>query len=272
MPWIDTGGVALYYVFSGKKNGEPVLLLHELGGSSASWAYLADELNDHAVFAIDLRGAGRSEKAAGPYTISELAEDIASFMKRVLPGARWHLVGSAIGAFVALALAGQHGELLRSLTLCEIVPSIDDRTRTYLEQRVAKIGRDGMASVVSMSLGNSFPSGTPRPDETFKVNYTYAFRCQDPASYSALSLALANFDLNQIALERINTPTLVMSGALDFIWPPEQTSKTAQLIKGARFALLEQAGHFPHIQNPKLFARYIREFWAARSVRDAVLH
>jgi len=270
VPWIDTGEVALYYMFSGNENGEPVLLLHELGGSSASWAYVADELEDHAVFAVDLRGAGRSEKAAGPYAIGELAEDIASFMERGRPGARWHLVGSAIGAFVALALAGRHSELLRSLTLCEIVPSIDDRTRTYLEQRVAKIGRDGMASVVAMSLGNSFPAGTPGPDEAFKVDYTHAFRCQDPAAYSALSLALANFDLSQISLDRVNTPTLVMSGALDFIWPPDQTSKTAQLIKGARFALLERAGHFPHIQNPRLFARHVRDFWAGHSVRDRV--
>lgn len=266
MPWIDTGEVALYYVSSGNKDGEPVVLLHELGGSSASWAYLADELSDYAVFAVDLRGAGRSEKAPGPYAIDQLAEDIARFMQRALPGTRCHLIGSAIGAFVALALAGRHGELLRSLTLCEIVPAIDDRTRTYLEQRVAKISQDGMASVVAMSLGNSFPSGTPRPDEAFKIDYTHAFRCQDPAGYSALSLALAKFDLNEIALERIGIPTLVMSGALDFIWPPEQTSKTAQLIKGARFALLEQAGHFPHIQNPKLFAGRVREFWAGSRV------
>jgi 3-oxoadipate enol-lactonase len=254
MPWIDTGAVSLYYVFSGDKDGEPVVLIHELGGSSESWRDLAEQLNDNAVFAVDLRGAGRSEKPAGPYTIEELAEDIASFMRRILPDARWHLIGSAMGAFVALALAAQHRGVLRSLTLCEIVPSIDDRTRDYLERRVEKISHEGMAGVVSMSVGNSFPAGTPRPDETFKVNYAHAFRCQDSAAYSALSLALAKFDPRGVALGRIDVPTLVMAGALDFIWAPDQAKKMADLIPGARFVILEQAGHFPHIQNPELFA------------------
>ncbi len=269
MPWVDAGEVALHYLHSGNKAGEPVVLLHELGGSSSSWTYLARELDDYSVFAVDLRGAGQSEKAPGPYGIATLATDIAKFIAQVTPGERCHLVGSAIGAFVALALAAQRGDLIRSLTLCEIVPSIDERTRNYLQQRVAKIGREGMGSVVTMSLANSFPSGTPYPEETFKVDYTNAFRCQDPAAYSALSLALARFDLKELELDRIDVPTLVMSGELDFIWPPSETSRTTQFIKGAHFRLLEQAGHFPHIQNPKLFAGRVKEFWANCGRRGA---
>ena len=66
MPSIDTGRISLFFEDAGS-GGVPVLLLHELGGSSESWRAVTPLLAaDRHVIAVDMRCAGRSEKPPGP--------------------------------------------------------------------------------------------------------------------------------------------------------------------------------------------------------------
>ena len=52
----------------------------------------------------------------------------------------------------------------------------------------------------------------------------------------------------------------VASGAHDFLWPPEIGRRVAALVPGAQFELMEEAGHFPHLQAPQTLARLARWF------------
>src|SRR5581483_8335998 len=80
MPYIDTGAVSLFFGEAGS-GGTPVLLLHELGGSSESWRAVIPLLAaDRRVIAPDLRCAGRSEKPPGAFTLAETADDLAALL------------------------------------------------------------------------------------------------------------------------------------------------------------------------------------------------
>ena len=60
----------------------PVLLLHELGGSSESWRGVIPRLaSDRRVIAVDFRCAGRSEKPIGSFELSDLANDIEALLQ-----------------------------------------------------------------------------------------------------------------------------------------------------------------------------------------------
>ena len=82
MPCVDTGRVSLFFEEAGAV-GIPVLLLHELGGSSASWREVIPLFApDRRVIAVDFRCAGWSEKPIGSFELSDIADDIAALLRR----------------------------------------------------------------------------------------------------------------------------------------------------------------------------------------------
>lgn len=121
-------GVTIAYVTAG--SGPAVLLLHGYPQTRALWARIAPELAQHfTVIAADLRGYGASSKPAPTpnadnYSFRAMAEDMAALMTN-LGHERFHLVGHDRGARVGHRFALDHSERLLSLTLMDIIPTID---------------------------------------------------------------------------------------------------------------------------------------------------
>jgi pimeloyl-ACP methyl ester carboxylesterase len=88
-------------------NGTALLLLHQLGGSSADWG-APPEGWPGPVFALDFAGHGASERRAGGAYVPELlAADTDAALELLGP---CRLAGAGIGAYVALLLAGARPE------------------------------------------------------------------------------------------------------------------------------------------------------------------
>jgi len=64
-------------------------------------------------------------------------------------------------------------------------------------------------------------------------------------------------------LPRIRTPTLVLSGRHDVQFSWQSAQQAARRISGGRFAVIEDAGHFPMVERPRETAQMISEFLAA---------
>jgi pimeloyl-ACP methyl ester carboxylesterase len=64
-------------------------------------------------------------------------------------------------------------------------------------------------------------------------------------------------------LKRISVPTLVLWGASDRVVSPEYGRAYAASIPGARFALIEAAGHHPEIEQPEAFVERVAAFMGA---------
>ena len=122
----------------------------------------------------------------------------------------------------------------------------------------AKVRVVGMRGVAEASLANSFPAS--RAAE--RAAYRGLYLGNDPAAYAELSLALARLEMRAADWGAIRAPTLVASGADDFLWPPPTGRAVAALVPGAQFAVLDDAGHFPHLQAPASLAHLVREFLA----------
>ena len=62
-------------------------------------------------------------------------------------------------------------------------------------------------------------------------------------------------------LHRVRVPTLLIWGEHDGIVTPDYGEAFSQMIPQAKFAIVEQAGHYPHLEQPSRFSeRSLREF------------
>jgi pimeloyl-ACP methyl ester carboxylesterase len=64
----------------------------------------------------------------------------------------------------------------------------------------------------------------------------------------------------QHRLHRVKVPTLLISGGNDGITSPQYGGKYANLIAGAERAVIPEAGHFPHLEQPAKFMECLRAF------------
>jgi pimeloyl-ACP methyl ester carboxylesterase len=116
MPGTEIGGRPAYFHEHGTAGGEPVVLLHGglMGGDS--WAPLVPSLARYRVLAPDRRGHGRTPDAEGPLTFEAMAADTVDFLDQVVGGPA-HLVGYSDGGIVALHVARDRVDLVRSMVL-----------------------------------------------------------------------------------------------------------------------------------------------------------
>ena len=110
--------------------GPPLLLLHGNPQTHVMWHAVAPDLaRDHTVVCPDLRGYGGSFKPAptadhAPYAKAAMARDMIELMDTLGHG-RFDIVSHDRGARVAHRLAIDHPDRVRSLTVMDIIPTIE---------------------------------------------------------------------------------------------------------------------------------------------------
>jgi 3-oxoadipate enol-lactonase len=265
LPETDSApALAIRYEIHGDRPGaETLLLVHELGGTLASWRALAERLAPRfRVVAFDQRGAGLSEKPTVPFTLWDLADDIARVADALGIDRRFALMGLAMGAVTAAHFAARHPDRLAALVLCDGTPSIDERSSKYLLDRAAAVRRDGMRAVADMSFRNAFRGLEEVESNGAWQEYRQRFIANAPVPYAMQSEALAAFVLGDEHFASIRVRTLVLTGRHDFIWPPEVGRALAARLPNAEFDVVERAAHFPPIQDADGVAERVTRFLA----------
>ncbi|GAB3438842.1 alpha/beta fold hydrolase [Actinophytocola sediminis] len=116
--YATVNGVRLHYVTGGQ--GRPLVLLP--GWPRTWWEFhlaMPALARTNRVFAVDLRGMGRSAKPADGYDKKTMAADIAALVRH-LGYDQVDVVGSDIGAMVGFSFAANHPELVRRLVLLDV--------------------------------------------------------------------------------------------------------------------------------------------------------
>ena len=120
MPFADRGPASLYYESRGR--GPAVLLVMGLGMTLAAWWRTVPVLAaSFRVLTFDNRGVGRSEPAALPYTVAQMADDAIAVLDAAGEDAA-HVYGISLGGMVAQEAALRHPERVRALVLGATTP------------------------------------------------------------------------------------------------------------------------------------------------------
>src|SRR5215210_6043225 len=108
-------GRHVHYVARG--HGQPVVLVHGLGGSWRWWRYNIDALARHyRVYALDLSRRERWLTGSGRIRPQEAAEVLAEWLTHTQI-VRTHIVGHSLGGHMAVRLAAAYPELVDRLVL-----------------------------------------------------------------------------------------------------------------------------------------------------------
>ncbi len=118
---VQAGTVRLAYRTWGPAGAPPLVLLHARGEESSGWGPVAQALaSSWRVYAPDLRGHGASDRG-GPYTIEQLAADLAALLD-ALELERVALGGHSIGGPPVYLHAARHPGRVTRLVLEEPAP------------------------------------------------------------------------------------------------------------------------------------------------------
>ena len=166
---LDVGGVRLHVRHAVVPDGddpegrETAVAVHGLGGSSLNWTDLAAVVARRLdVWMPDLPGHGRSEPPRqGDYSLAAHAAAVKRLCEHV--GAPVHLAGNSLGGAVALRVAANRPDLVRSLLL--VSPAVPERPpvpRRLPDPRI--IGRlvPGLATLVERWSSNRSPADRVR--------------------------------------------------------------------------------------------------------------
>ena len=121
--WLQLDGLRIHYTEWGAPAAPPVVLLHGLNVQCHTWDPIARVLADnYHVIAMDMRGHGDSDWSRAGYRVRSMARDVHGLIDALGLGPV-HLVGHSAGVRVAIAVAGEKPETVRSLALSDAGPA-----------------------------------------------------------------------------------------------------------------------------------------------------
>lgn len=245
-------------------DGEPVVCLHGLGGSSNTWTPLMAALGRFTVVRPDLPGSARSARVEGPLSIERLADAVRDVCVR-LNIERAHFVGHSLGTIVCLRLAAETPALVRSLVLFGPLLCPAEAARPNIRARAEKAraeGEAGMQAIADAIVAGATSADTRRHRPVATALVRESVMRQDADGYARSCEALA--DAQPPAAERIACPTLLVTGDEDGVAPPQSVRALGQRIPGSRVIVYSRCGHWTPFERPDECLRDLKEFYAGR--------
>lgn len=236
--------------------GTPILLLHGLMGSAATWRRHASWLRDHGhVHTFDAAGHGRP--APEPLTTEAFVEDIARATAHLAEP--MIVIGHSMGGLHAWMYAALYPDRVRGLVVEDMAPDFRGRTA------------DNWAAVV-----NAWPQ--PFPTEQAVLDYfgpvagryfLDSFR-PVPDGYRLHGTVQTFRDISEewgtrdfwTQWDAVRCPSLLIEGE-HTITPPGQMRQMAQRNPAATYVLIPDAGHLVHDDQPELYRKAVEEFLRA---------
>ena len=270
---VSLHGHRVYFNIAGQ--GPPVVLIHGVAGCAAQWDQTVQLLAEtHTVVAPDLLGHGDSAKPRGDYSPGAHASGIRDLLVG-LNVERASVVGHSLGGGIAMQFAYQFpercerlvlvasgglGEDVHGLLRAATLPGSEFVLPLLAHSRVLDV-----ASLIPRALG--WIGLRTRPDLT-EMARGYQSLSNAEARSAFIHTLRGVIDPTG---QRINAsdrlylaskmPSLIVWGCRDRIIPVEHAHPAHEAMPGSRLELFDEAGHFPHLDDPLRFARTLQGFF-----------
>jgi 3-oxoadipate enol-lactonase len=255
--------------FETKGTGHPVLLIAGLGVNHLFWWRQVDVLSQkYRVILPDNRDAGRSPLASGPYTVSDMADDMARLLQKInaVPA---HVVGISMGGFISLNLALRYPEMVTKLVLVSTSPGGPAHVPAgpELGEVLMRVEGEGveerMRRILPFITGPGFTGSHPEDVDRHVAIFVENPMADEP--YERQTEAILRHARSGVSdrLGAIKAPTLVVHGTADRVIPYANGAYLATHLPHVRFSAYEGVGHLPPLEAATQFTSELLEFFGA---------
>ena len=266
MQFARVNEVSIHYQVIGGPADKPVIVFaNSLGTDFRIWRDVVVRLaGDFPILLYDKRGHGLSDIGATPYSIEDHAADLTALLD-MLTVRNAVVCGLSVGGLVAQAIQQSRPDLVKALILCDTATKIG--SAEMWNARISAVEEHGIASIIDAVMERWFTPAFRDPDNIAFRGYCNMLERQPAEGYISTCAALRDADYTEAAA-RISVPTLCLVGDQDGSTPPDLVRKTADLIAGARFEIIKDAGHIPCVEQPEALTDLIRDFINTAVIRS----
>ncbi len=250
-------------------HGFVLLFLHGFMGSGRDWTETVEALPDCRCILVDLPGHGLSAGCPGGlYRMPETARALLAVLDDLGVG-QCVPVGYSMGGRLALYLALTHPDRCRALVVESGSPGLASKQeraarREWDEAKASELERQGLDTFLEAWYRQPLFHSIGR-DETRFAGLMDRRRHNDPAGL-ARSLRLMGTGSQPSLWPRLSEipfAWLAVAGELDSRYRKTMQDMVSVSEKG-RLAIIPDAGHNTHFENPEAFSRTLREFLVSR--------
>ena len=253
MPHLDINGTSLFYNDEGQGR-ETLVFAHGLLFSSKMFRAQIDYFKEHyRCISIDFKGQGQSGISSSGYDMDTLTTEVLAILDQ-LNIDQFHFAGLSMGGFVGLRLAVSHPERLKSLILLNTTAWDEPKENIPKYSKLNFVARwFGLKLVINKVMpilfADPFLTDPDRKEdrEFWKAELVSNHRI---GITKAVKGVIYRNGIDQ-EINKIKTPTLILSGEFDSATVPEYSRKMNEQIQSSEWKVIPGAGHSSTIENPQ---------------------
>ena len=284
----EVNGVNHFYKIAG--DGEPYIMLHGGPGMyhDELFPFFLDFAKSNKVIFYDQRGNGKStlEKIdSTTFNVELLVEDLEELRKE-FGVEKLNIIGHSWGGLLAMYYSVKYPDNVKRLILVDAAPVNTELLMKSYEKLVSMYSPKDWNYLQKLWNSEDFLAGNPKVhNEALRISEGTVFSNKDVIDdymkvgafneTTAKNAVLLNDLATQMKLNiyvqdrllNINCPTLIINGKDDFI-VEEAYQLVNKLIVHSEIVLIEEAGHYPFIENKKDFFNELDNFIKRTTFND----
>ncbi len=269
MGFVQAGPIRTRYLEAGVGNKETIVLLHGSGGYLEAYVRnIGAHAQRYHVIALDMIGHGYSDKPDRPYVPKDYVQHLCDFMD-AMKLKRIHISGESLGGWVAEHMAATHPERVGKIILNTAAgvhydPEASNRLYTLSLKAASEPNRENIRKRLEwLMLDPSIVT-----DEMVEMRYrVYTQPGWAQCMKNIMCLHTPEYRLPNLMTPeewaKVVAPTLVLWTTHDPGSTVEVGKKLADGIKGAKFVVMDNCGHWPQFEDADTFNRIQMDFLAS---------
>ncbi len=250
---VAAGADTFAYLKSGA--GPALVIVHGVGGHKEDWAGVQSALEDHfTVLSVDMLGFGGSSRDAAVLDMATQAAAIKALLAHE-GVSRATLLGNSVGGWVTATFAATYPDMVERL----IVVDPAGFAAMFEGESPVNLFPDDLEQMKKL-LDYVLYSDFAHTDEFAKSALAQLDASNERSIVPRLWPGLFSSERLEAVLPRVQATSLVIWGREDKLFPVALAPYITSLIPDATTVVIDEASHFPQVDNPDAFIAAVRAF------------